>query len=57
MRFFKTDVYLEELEGVDELEQDETDLLLPRLRVQLGRGRQLGAGVNVGKLSSLRPDK
>ena len=34
---------LEELERVDELEQHEADLLLPRLRVQLGRRRQLRA--------------
>ena len=31
---------LEELERVDELEQHEADLLLPRLRVQLGRRRR-----------------
>ena len=34
---------LQKLERVDELQQDEADLLLPRLRVQLGRRRQLRA--------------
>ena len=34
---------LQKLERVDELEQHEADLLLPRLRVQLGRRRQLRA--------------
>jgi len=42
-RDFLDTLGLQELEGVDQLEQDEADFFLPRRRVQLGGGGQVGA--------------